>query len=119
LCTDCSDAAVSTASNTAAAAAADVLDSGCTAGGARVGAGVKVGRVGSESDGSLRSGMDIETVGKEETDADMRLKKDAFGAGAGAAGSDIGSGQEKLREREEAGLKLGCSEVVAEDCAYK
>ena len=69
-----------------------------------MGAGVKVGRVGSESDGSLRSGMDIETVGKEETDADMRLKKDSLGAGVGAAGSDIGS-QETLREREEAGLK--------------
>ena len=78
-----------TASNTAAAAAADVPVSGCTAGGARVGAGVKVGRVGRESEGSLRSGMLMDTAGKDETDEDMRLKNESEAFCKGGAGAPL------------------------------
>ncbi len=72
------------ASNTAAAAAADVPVRGCTAAGARVGAGAKVGSVGREREGNLRSGMLMDTAGKEETEEDRRLKNDSDAAGAGA-----------------------------------
>ncbi len=46
-----------------------------------------MGRVGRERDGSLRSGIDIDTEGREDTEEDMRLKKE--GLAGGAAGSDM------------------------------
>ncbi len=54
-----------------------------------MGAGVKVGREGREREGILRSGMDMDTEGREATEEEMRLKKDALEAGGGASGSDM------------------------------
>jgi hypothetical protein len=50
---------------------------------------VKVGRVGRESEGSLRSGMLMDTAGKDETDEDMRLKKESEAACKGGAGAPL------------------------------
>ncbi len=61
-----------------------------------MGAGANVGRVGREREGSLRSGIDMDTVGREDTEEDMRLKKE--GLAGGAAGSDM-SGECIARKR--------------------
>ncbi len=58
--------------------------------------------------------MDMETAGREETEADMRLKKDALAAGGGSAGSDMlrgGRADDGRWRRGQAGVRESWAEA--------
>ena len=71
---------------------------------------MNVGRVGREREGILRSGIDMETVGREEdTEEDMRLKKE--GLAGGASGSDMSRGGCIASKQRRGWSQVRCSSI--------